>query len=429
MEGMGVVYEPTEEQDQQQPVSPEKPPKNVEVENAAPVEEANDPSEETQPASEDQQPPAAPVNAGGKLFVGGVSWETTEESLRAHFEKYGTLSDAALMKDKFTQQPRGFGFVTFEDASVIEAVLADTHLLDGRNVEVKRAVPRDKAPGPINQDNRGGYRGGRGNYHANYAQNDRGNSNDGQAGFENKKIFVGGLAPSVTDQDFKEYFGKYGEIVDAVVMIDRDTQRSRGFGFVTFAADVAVKSVMGEEHELHGKQVEIKRAEPKESRGGFRGNRRNNNGDDRNGARNYGYGQGPQYGYGQQGAYPPRGVYGYGQQQGAYPPRGAYGYPAYGYPQGAYGYAGYGYGAYGYPGYGYPMNAYGAQAVTEGADSKEGSTEGEEDRNGNADPSANTAQGDAAAGQQGYSNYRQQQQQQQQPGGQGQSRSDRYRPY
>jgi RNA-binding protein Musashi len=55
---------------------------------------------------------------------------------------------------------------------------------------------------------------------------------------ESKKIFVGGLAPSVGDQDFRQYFEEFGKITDAVVMIDRDTQRSRGFGFVTFEEEV-----------------------------------------------------------------------------------------------------------------------------------------------------------------------------------------------
>ena len=53
----------------------------------------------------------------GKLFIGGVSWETTEDTLRQHFGQYGPLTDAALMKDKYTGQPRGFGFVTFADAA------------------------------------------------------------------------------------------------------------------------------------------------------------------------------------------------------------------------------------------------------------------------------------------------------------------------
>lgn len=55
---------------------------------------------------------------------------------------------------------------------------------------------------------------------------------------ESKKIFVGGLAPSVTEQDFRSYFEEFGKTTDAVVMIDRDTQRSRGFGFVTFEEEV-----------------------------------------------------------------------------------------------------------------------------------------------------------------------------------------------
>jgi RNA-binding protein Musashi len=49
---------------------------------------------------------------------------------------------------------------------------------------------------------------------------------------------VGGLGGSVTEQDFRHYFEEFGKITDAVVMIDRDTQRSRGFGFITFEEEV-----------------------------------------------------------------------------------------------------------------------------------------------------------------------------------------------
>ena len=42
----------------------------------------------------------------GKIFVGGLSWQTTQESMRFHFEKYGELSDIAIMIDKRTGQPR-----------------------------------------------------------------------------------------------------------------------------------------------------------------------------------------------------------------------------------------------------------------------------------------------------------------------------------
>ena len=49
-----------------------------------------------------------------------------------------------------------------------------------------------------------------------------------------KKIFLGGLKEDVEDEDLREYFGKYGTITDAEVVIDKDTKRKRGFGFVEF---------------------------------------------------------------------------------------------------------------------------------------------------------------------------------------------------
>lgn len=80
------------------------------------------------------------------------------------------------------------------------------------------------------------------------------------------KIFVGGLAPTVLMADVKRYFEKFGQVADAVVMFDRQTQRSRGFGFVTFREESTIRDIMKIAHEIKGKMVEVKRAEPKESR-------------------------------------------------------------------------------------------------------------------------------------------------------------------
>lgn len=68
--------------------------------------------------------------------------------------------------------------------------------------------------------------------------------------------------------EFRKYFETFGGVVDAVVMFDRQTQRSRGFGFVTFQDDSVVHDVMMSTHEINGKMVEVKRAEPKENRSG-----------------------------------------------------------------------------------------------------------------------------------------------------------------
>lgn len=55
------------------------------------------------------------LDVAGKVFVGGLSWQTTTDGLRYYFEKFGELTDVALMSDKRSGQPRGFGFITFRD--------------------------------------------------------------------------------------------------------------------------------------------------------------------------------------------------------------------------------------------------------------------------------------------------------------------------
>ena len=54
------------------------------------------------------------------------------------------------------------------------------------------------------------------------------------ANIRTKKIFVGGLPPTLTEDGFREYFESYGPVTDAVVMYDQNTHRPRGFGFISF---------------------------------------------------------------------------------------------------------------------------------------------------------------------------------------------------
>ncbi|KAL1155962.1 hypothetical protein V6Z11_A08G059800 [Gossypium hirsutum] len=80
-----------------------------------------------------------------------------------------------------------------------------------------------------------------------------------------RKIFVGGLTSTVTESDFKKYFDQFGNIIDVVVMYDHNTQRPRGFGFITYDSEEAVDKVLLKNfHELNGKMVEVKRAVPRE---------------------------------------------------------------------------------------------------------------------------------------------------------------------
>lgn len=69
-----------------------------------------------------------------KLFVGGVSRQTTDETLREHFSKYGTVVSAVIAKDGITGNPRGFAFVSFTEPSAVDNALRDAHEILGRMV-------------------------------------------------------------------------------------------------------------------------------------------------------------------------------------------------------------------------------------------------------------------------------------------------------
>ncbi|XP_071692280.1 heterogeneous nuclear ribonucleoprotein 1-like [Rutidosis leptorrhynchoides] len=181
----------------------------------------------------------------GKLFIGGISWDTDEGRLKDYFSSYGEVIEAVIMRDRITGRARGFGFVVFADSAVAEKVVLEKHMIDGRTVEAKKAVPREDHHG-LNRIN-GSIQG-----------------SPGPAG-RTKKIFVGGLASTVTETDFKKYFEQFGGITDVVVMYDHNTQRPRGFGFITFDSEESVDQVLLKTfHELNGKMVEVKRAVPKE---------------------------------------------------------------------------------------------------------------------------------------------------------------------
>ena len=89
-----------------------------------------------------------------------------------------------------------------------------------------------------------------------------------------KKLFVGGLAWGTTDEGLMDAFSQFGEVTDAKVVMDRDTGRSRGFGFVTFAeADAAQAAITGMDgQDLDGRTIRVNEAEDRGgSRGGPRG--------------------------------------------------------------------------------------------------------------------------------------------------------------
>ena len=101
-----------------------------------------------------------------KLFVGNLSWTTTDGLLQEAFSAYGTVTEATVMMDKFTGKSRGFAFVTMSTAEEAEAAARemDNKEIDGRPVRVNIARPREDRPAGGGGGFRGGGGGGGGGY-------------------------------------------------------------------------------------------------------------------------------------------------------------------------------------------------------------------------------------------------------------------------
>uniref|UniRef100_K3WL69 RRM domain-containing protein n=1 Tax=Globisporangium ultimum (strain ATCC 200006 / CBS 805.95 / DAOM BR144) TaxID=431595 RepID=K3WL69_GLOUD len=198
----------------------------------------------------------------GKIFIGGLSYETTDEKLRSYFAAYGSVTDAVVMKDPISRRSRGFGFITYADPGCVDRALAHpNHILDSRRVEAKRAVPRAESARDMTSSSSSSSSRGMSNSSSIPSSNLSLNSSHIGA---TKKIFVGGLHYETKDADFKKYFAQYGKVVSAEVMFNRETNKSRGFGFVIFEVENSVDLVLQEpNHVIDGKSVEVKRAVPR----------------------------------------------------------------------------------------------------------------------------------------------------------------------
>src|ERR1700685_1489480 len=99
-----------------------------------------------------------------KLYVGNLSYNTTENQLQDLFAAHGTVTEVDLIMDKFSGRPRGFAFVTMEAKEAAEAAVKalNGHEVDGRALTVNEARPREDRPPRSGGGGGGGggYRGG-----------------------------------------------------------------------------------------------------------------------------------------------------------------------------------------------------------------------------------------------------------------------------
>mmetsp|Transcript_15283 Transcript_15283/g.22402 ORF Transcript_15283/g.22402 Transcript_15283/m.22402 type:complete len:334 (+) Transcript_15283:31-1032(+) len=202
-----------------------------------------------------------------KIFVGGLSWQTTEETLRYHFEQYGEVVSVEVMRDRNTGNPRGFAFCVFKDDATVELVMQNLpHEINHKIVDVKRAQARGAAPPSIHrngQEEDGDSESGA-DVKASTGGNPGARKEMSPEELQNK-VFVGGLPLHVDKEALQKFFTQFGGVSDAIVMIDAVHNRSRGFGFVTFENGTggAQGALKAQPIYMDGKYVEIKLATPK----------------------------------------------------------------------------------------------------------------------------------------------------------------------
>lgn len=229
-----------------------------------------------------------------KMFVGGLNRITEDEVFFDYFAQFGNLEDKVVIKNPETKESRGFGFITYDKSDAVErAFQARPHILDDKTLDVKRAMPRE--------------------------------FNTSTAHAKVTKLYVRGFGPDTTSEELLEYIESrhdksIGSITEVNIIKDQTTQKNKGFGFLECSDnDFADRLTISEnQFTLNGKQMSLKKAEPKENaggpgrggpRGGFRGGSRGGSfggrggrGGSRGGGRGGGFG-GSRGGYNQSGSY------------------------------------------------------------------------------------------------------------------------------
>jgi len=154
-------------------------------------------------------------NADQKLFIGGLSWETTEKDLREYFSKFGNIESLTLKMDPATGRSRGFAFIVFSDVATLDKVIAaGEHVINGKKVDPKKAKAR------------------------------------------HGKIFVGGLTQEISDDDIKSYFQQFGNVVEVEMPIDKVKNQRKGFCFITFDNEQIVHELLKKPKQtINGKEV------------------------------------------------------------------------------------------------------------------------------------------------------------------------------
>ncbi|PON52222.1 Splicing factor-like protein [Parasponia andersonii] len=172
-----------------------------------------------------------------KLFVRGLAWNTTSETLCEAFKVHGEIEEGAVIYDKASGKSRGYGFITYKYIESTQTALkAPSKLIDGR-LAVCNLACEGLTGASITPD------------------------------LPQRKLYIGSLSPEVTSEMLLSFFSRHGEIEEGSVAYDKDTNESRGFGFVTYkTVEAAKKAINDPGKNLGGRTVIVKLADSHKGR-------------------------------------------------------------------------------------------------------------------------------------------------------------------
>lgn len=169
-------------------------------------------------------------NEDKKIFVGGISYEVTNDDLSEHFAKFGEVTQAQVKYDRITGRSRGFAFVEFSSGDSCKAALAAREqTIKNKQVEVKPAKSR-----------------------------------------ENKKVFVGGLPSDFNETELRQHFEQFGKVEDIEWPFDKQTKQRRNFAFIVFEEEEAADRASAQLKQTFGsRECDVKKAVPQGKRFGL----------------------------------------------------------------------------------------------------------------------------------------------------------------
>ncbi|KAF7635021.1 hypothetical protein Mgra_00005619 [Meloidogyne graminicola] len=169
-----------------------------------------------------------------KLFIGGLTHETTDEELCDYYSKWGQVVDCIVIRDPISRHSRGFGFVTFALAEMADAAMSERpHTVGGKIVDPKRAIPREQML---------------------QAATCPPTFLDSEPDLECKLILSGILWDYHTVDALRLYFERFGELEQVEIL-----GNPRGFGFIVFEERSSAKLCLEKNpHLINGKEIEAK---------------------------------------------------------------------------------------------------------------------------------------------------------------------------